>query len=117
MTADITRARNAGQTTPVYAPVYGAPLSAEYSDVSKCQITNLIEGTAKGSSILSMVESGPKMMDIQGRTVGMITKVGEDVFRDVVEVVGETKASYIVRIGGTDYAVRKAIVRFVTGVE
>lgn len=117
MTADIAKARNSGESTPVYAPVYDAPISTAYSEIANAPITNQ-EREIKGreGSILNTLDCGTRMLDISGRTVGMVTSINGETYRDVVEVVGETKASYIVKIDGVDYAVRKSIVRFVTGV-
>lgn len=110
MTADITKAR--GQNaSPVEVPLYKAPRGTAFSEIATMPIANTKKEACDKTSILSlMVEDG--FTDLQGTTVRMVSKAGGQQYEDVVEIVGMKQASYIVRIDGVDYAVRKAIVRF-----
>lgn len=109
MVSDIARARGNNES-PVKAPLYDAPAGTTFANVASYDVVNTVAKN-DGTSILSLLgEVG--YTDIQGATVRMVAKVGEREFSDVVTIIGEKQASYIVRIGEDDYAVRKSIARF-----
>lgn len=119
--ADIVKARNQGNnSSPVCVPLYGAPLGCAWDAIATYQIVNtaIPESVAGSRSIRCKVETTAEYLDIEGRTVGMISKIGDEVFRDVVTIVGMTGTAFVVRFGDedTEYSVRKSVVRFVEGV-
>ena len=118
--ADIVKARNAGNNAgPVIAPLYDAPIDAQWDSIPTFSVVNESKraNMAGAKSILSKLDMGSELTSIDGMTVTMVSKVGTDVCRDVVKVVGSTNMAYVVEIGGTEYSVRKSIVRFIKAVE
>ncbi len=118
--ADIVKARNAGQNaSPVNVPLYDAPFDANWDAIGTFEITNMVKKDPKaGASILTLVDANrPDYESIDGRTVGMITQIGGNVYRDVVKMVGVTNASYVVEIDGVEYSVRKSVVKFTARTE
>ena len=100
MTADITIARGIN-STPCKIPLYNAPEGTPFSEIDKCEIVNRVSSSAG------------KFTDIEGTTVKMVTCIGGEQMEDIVTMVGEKQYSYIVRIEGKEYAIRKSIARFV----
>lgn len=118
--ADIVKARNMGQNaSPVNVPLYDAPIDANWDAIETFEIVNRIKKDPKaGASVLTLIDANrPDYESIDGRTVGMITQIGGNVFRDVVKVIGATNAGYVVEIGGVEYSVRKSVVRFTARTE
>lgn len=116
----ITKARNQGNNvSPVAMPLYDGDLNAVNWD----SITTLpeinISGGSKQDGIRSKLTTNKTYSDISGMRVGMLAKSGENVFRDVVTIVGRTNTHVIVKFDDepTEYSVRMSIVRFVKGVE
>lgn len=117
--ADIVKARNVGQNaSPVIAPLYDAPIDANWDSIPTFPIANAVkkESVAGAKSILSRLQSGVEYSSIDGITATMVTKIGDDIYRDVVEIVGCTNTAYVVRIDDIEYSVRKSVVRFIKGV-
>ena len=118
--SDIVKARNAGQNaSPVNVPLYDAPFDANWDAIGTFEIVNQVQKNPKaGASVLTLIDANrPDYESIDGRTVGMITQIGGNVYRDVVKVIGATNASYVVEIGGIEYSVRKSVVKFTARVE
>lgn len=114
--ADIVKARNVGQNgSPVCVPLYNAPFDASWDAIATYEITNrIVKDPSAGTSVLTLIDaSRPEYESIDGRTVGMITQIGGNVYRDIVSVVGCTNTAFVVEIDGTEYSVRKSLVRFV----
>ena len=116
MTADITYARG-NNNTPCKVALYDAPKGTPFSDIDKCPIANVATQIGDSASVLSLIVPTEQYTDIEGATVKMVTRIGDKQYEDVVTMVGVKNASYIVRIDGKDYAVRKSIVRFVVNRE
>lgn len=117
--SDIVKARNAGNNSgPVNAPLYDAPLDAQWDSIPTFPIVNELKkvNTAGCTSILSKLDLGTTLSSIDGMTVTMVAKIGNDVCKDTVRVVGSTNTAYVVDIGGTEYSVRKSVVRFIKAV-
>ena len=115
--ADIVKARNAGQnSSEVKAPLYDAPIEAAWDAIPTYDIVNERKrgSVAGATSILSRLDLGTELLDISGQTVTMVTNVSDRIYHDVVDIVGATNNAFIVRIEGTEYSVRKSIVRFIT---
>lgn len=113
MTADITIARGVNNT-PCKIPLYNAPDNTPFSEIDKCEIVNRVASSAgKASSILSRLPEVQGYTDIEGTTVKMVTCIGGEQMEDIVTMVGEKQYSYVVRIEGKEYAIRKSIARFV----
>lgn len=113
--ADIVKARNAGQNaSPVNVPLYDAPFDANWDAIGTFEIVNQVKKDPKaGASVLTLIDANrPGYESIDGRTVGMITQIGGNVYRDVAKVIGATNASYVVEIDGVEYSVRKSVVKF-----
>lgn len=118
--ADIVKARNAGQNaSPVNVPLFDAPFDATWDAIGTFEIVNQMQKNPKaGASVLTLIDANrPDFESIDGRTVGMITQIGGNVFRDVVKVIGATNASFVVEIDGVEYSVRKSVVKFIARVE
>lgn len=117
---DIVKARNAGQNaSKVTAPLYDAPIDARWESIPTFPIVNqaIKPSIAGAKSVLSKLPAVKENSDISGLTVTMVTNISDEIFRDVVRIVGATNTAYVVDIDGTEYSVRKSIVRFVKGVE
>lgn len=117
--SDIVKARNVGQNaSPVIAPLYDAPADANWDSIPTFPIVNVVKRPSIGGakSILSRLDTGVEYTSIDGMTVTMVSKIGGDVFKDVVEIVGSTGTAYVVKIDDVEYSVRKSIVRFIKGV-
>lgn len=108
--ATIVKARGA-ECTPVFAPVYDAPLDALYSDIATYPIVNK-EKKTESTSILSELEGAERLTDVCGWKVRMITKVNGKQYEDVVEIYGEKNRVYNVKIGDGIYSILKTVVRF-----
>ena len=118
--ADIVKARNAGSNSgPVIAPLYDAPIDAQWDSIPTFPIVNQSKKApiAGAKSILSKLDVGMELSSIDGQIVTMVSKIGGDICRDTVKVIGAVNLAYIVEIGGTEYSVRKSIVRFIKAVE
>lgn len=113
MTADITTARG-NNSSPCEVPVYDAQKDTPFSAIDKMPVTNR-KSTKAGNdtSILAHLPEVKGYLDMEGTTVGMVAMVGGHQTYDVVKLIGVKQSSYIVEIGGTEYAVRKSIVRFI----
>lgn len=113
MTADITIARGVN-SSPCEVPIYDAFKDTPFSEIDKAPVTNA-KTTKAGveQSILSCLPDVQGYLDMEGTTVGMVSSIGGIQRYDVVQLVGVKQSSYIVRIEGKDYAVRKSIVRFI----
>lgn len=112
MTADIALARG-NNNSPIMAPVYDAPIEAGWDAIPTYDVVNKVVNTASTKSILSRIGVTAETEDVNGWVVLMVSKIGEDVMHDVVTLKGEKQHSYVVDINGTEYAVKKSIVRFV----
>ena len=118
--ADIVKARNAGNNAgPVIAPLYDAPMDCQWDSIPTFPIVNESKrvNMAGAKSILSKLDMGTELSSIDGMTVTMVAKIGADICKDVVKVVGATNMAYVVEIGGTEYSVRKSLVRFIKATE
>lgn len=116
MTADIAKARGEN-ATPCEVPIYDAPADAPFSDIATFPIVNTKGSNVSENSILSQIPGEQGFLDMQGTTVLMVSSIGGRRMMDKVELVGVKNASFIVRINGSDYAVRKSIVRFIVNRE
>lgn len=117
--SDIVKARNAGNNSgPVKAPLYDAPIDCQWDSIPTFPIVNELKkvNTAGCTSILSKLDMGTTLSSIDGMTVTMVAKIGNDVCKDTVEVVGSTNTAYVVKIGDVEYSVRKSVVRFIKAV-
>lgn len=113
MTADITIARGVNNS-PCEVPVYDAFKDTPFTDIDKMPVTNAKTSKAGAeNSILSRLPDINGYLDMEGTTVGMVTCIAGTQMYDVVELIGVKQSSYIVRIEGKDYAVRKSIARFI----
>lgn len=116
MSTDIVKARNQGANVgPVKAPLYQITNDTRYEGITSMPVLNKIESEPKafGGSILDcIVKTTSEFEDLSGRTVTMVAKIGENVTRDTVKVIGCTNSAYVVEINGVEYSVRRAIVRF-----
>ena len=118
--ADIVKSRNKGQNAgPVKVPLYKAGTDARWDGISTMPIVNKVTiagANGNGKSILSVLAKDTQdYTDLSGQTVTMVTKIGENVYHDVVKLIGCTNNGYVVEIGGEEYTVRRAIARFITG--
>ena len=113
--ASIVKARGA-ECTPVYALVYDAPIDAPYSEIANYPVVNK-ERSQPTTSILSELDSGIQIKDINGWRVTMVTRVGDNEYHDDVEIYGEKNRVYNVKIKDEIYSVQKSIVRFINNVE
>lgn len=117
--SDIVKARNVGSNGgPVNAPLYDAPIDAMWDSIPTFPIVNKVrkENGAGATSILSKLDTGTMYTSIDGQTVTMVSKIGNDVCKDVVKVIGATNTAYVVEINNVEYSVRKSIVRFIKAV-
>lgn len=117
--SDIVKARNAGNNSgPVNAPLYDAPIDCQWDSIPTFPVVNEVKRTnsAGCTSILSKLDMGTALSSIDGMTVTMVAKIGNDVCKDVVRVVGSTNTAYVVNIEGVEYSVRKSVVRFIKAV-
>ena len=113
--ASIVKARGA-ECTPVYALVYDAPIDAPYSEIANYPVVNKVKSQPT-TSILSELDNGTQIKDINGWRVTMVTRVGDNEYHDDVEIYGEKNRVYNVKIKDEFYSVQKSIVRFVNKVE
>jgi len=121
--ADIVKARNAGNNSgPVLAPLYDAPIDCQWDSITTFPVLNQArrENVADCKSILSKLDMGTTLASIDGMTVTMVSKIGNDVckdtVKDTVKVIGATNMAFVVEIAGTEYSVKKSIVRFIKAV-
>ena len=96
----VAPARNP-ENTPVYIPLYN----------SDEKIVNVAPKT-KSTSVLSLLETAPTYIDIEGRTVLMKVTIGDEVFEDTVEIYGTTSTGVVVKIGERFITVLKSAVKF-----
>ena len=117
--ADIVKSRNAGQNSgPVKVPVYQAGTDAKWEGITTMPIVNkvTVKGSGDGKSILSVLaKDTEEFSDMSGHEVTMVAKIGDNIYHDVVKLIGCTNSGFVVEIGGTEYTVRRSIVRFITG--
>ncbi len=113
--ASIVKARGA-EMTPVYVPVYDAPIDAPYSEIANYPICNR-ENKVITDSILCELDDPTRLKDINGWKVTMVTKVNGHEYRDTVEIYGEKNRVYNVKIKDEIYSVQKSIVRFINKVK
>ena len=117
--ADIVKSRNAGQNAgPVKVPVYQAGTDARWDGITTMPIVNKvkIEGSGNGKSVLSVLsQNTEEYADMSGHTVTMVTKIGDNIYHDVVKLIGCTNNGFVVEIADVEYTVRRSIVRFITG--
>ena len=117
--ADIVKSRNAGQNAgPVKVPVYQAGTDARWDGITTMPIVNKvkIEGSGNGKSVLSVLsQNTEEYTDMSGHTVTMVTKIGDNIYHDVVKLAGCTNNGFVVEIADVEYTVRRSIVRFITG--
>lgn len=114
--ADIVKSRNAGQNgSIVLAPLYDAPIEATWDAIPTYDIVNEHKRAPIGGaqSILSRLDVGTELSDISGLTVTMVTNISDKIFKDIVKIVGMSATAFVVEIDGTEYSVRKSIVRFI----
>lgn len=114
--ADIVKSRNAGQNASiVLAPLYDAPIEATWDAIPTYDIVNEHKRAPIGGvqSILSRLDVGTELSDISGLTVTMVTNISDKIFKDIVKIIGASATAYVVEIEGTEYSVRKSIVRFI----
>lgn len=117
--ADIVKARNAGNNSgPVLAPLYDAPIDAQWDSIPTFPVVNETKraNVADCKSILSKLDMGTTLASIDGMTVTMVSKIGNDICKDTVKVIGSTNMAYVIEIAGTEYSVKKSIVRFIKAV-
>lgn len=117
--ADIVKSRNRGQNGgPVKVPLYQCGSDVQWDSITTMPVVNKVvfKGAGSGTSILSVLaKNTEEYTDISGEIVTMIAKIGDNVFSDVVKVIGCTNTGFVVEIEGEEYTVRRSIVRFVVG--
>ena len=116
--ADIVKSRNAqNHAGPVKVPVFKCGNDCAWDSIPTMPIINRATASIDNAkSILSVIAKDTETYtDISGTTVTMVSKIGTEVYHDIVTVVGCTNTGFIVTIGDSEYTVRRSIVRFITG--
>jgi hypothetical protein len=118
----ITKARGTDNLNrPVMVPLYPANLfSVEWDEINNLEPVNTQKNLNAKTGIRSKIDLGDALTDIQGRKVGMLTMVNNEVYRDVVTLVGTTNTNLIVTFDdepGVNYSVRRSIARLVNDID
>ena len=116
----ITKARGKNLSSPVKVPLYaGSVATVDWDALISQEPVNVSKVVNNAKGVRSTLDMGAILTDIEGCRVGMLSKEGNTIYRDIVTLIGMTNTGIIVKFDDeeTIYTVAKSQVRFVNGVE